>query len=554
MNNRFSSTKWFLLPLFIFAGLTLYLLIVLLQKTHGHLVYIADDPYIHLSMASHFASSRIWGVSFDHFANASSSPLWTLILSCFGWNLSLLEQMPLFLNLSLAIFLFGILWHASLEFKLSTPLRLSYLLSVILFGNIVPVVFSGMEYVLQSILIMLFVFRSIKPEKSSKNQWLTILLVSALVLTRFESIFTILAAMIVFFGNKQGRDFARVGLTSGFVLTATSIFSLWHSGLFLPNSFVLNSNSPGISSVTILQFGGKFLLHIVSAPHLTGLIIISIYILIKARKGAVTLHDHSKKLILIFILSDIFHFLFGRIGFFNRSEDYLMILGLSALFLTFPEWKNIFYKGTEEKTQHRFIITLISLIAIFLAWRAGAAMASIPISSKMIYDQQYQVGLFLKEYEHGKSVVLNDIGASSFLGNVHVIDIRGVGHDEIANLRKRWSFSTSDLIRIAGKENASIAVVYDNLFFKEDIFLFIKPFFNKVPLLSFLKPYFMKFGIGEIPKDWIKVAEWKIPDNYACESNTISFYALDVKTAPELFQNIKNFALKLPSDVSVTFY
>ena len=62
---------------------TLVVLAIGLRRTDGRLVYVLDDPAIHLSVARALAEHGTWGVVPGQFESASSSPAWTVLLA--GW-------------------------------------------------------------------------------------------------------------------------------------------------------------------------------------------------------------------------------------------------------------------------------------------------------------------------------------------------------------------------------------------------------------------------------------------------------------------------------------
>jgi hypothetical protein len=54
--------------------------------------------------------------------------------------------------------------------------------------------------------------------------------------------------------------------------------------------------------------------------------------------------------------------------------------------------------------------------------------------------------------------------------------------------------------------------------------------------------------------NWVKVANWKIPNNVACGDDNVTFYAVRKNAASELKQNLVGFQKYLPSDIVVTYY
>ena len=52
-----------------------------LRSTNGIFIYPLDDTYIHMSIAKNLALYHNWGISANEFQSASSSILYTLLLS-----------------------------------------------------------------------------------------------------------------------------------------------------------------------------------------------------------------------------------------------------------------------------------------------------------------------------------------------------------------------------------------------------------------------------------------------------------------------------------------
>jgi hypothetical protein len=66
-----------------FMIFTAGLLLISLYLNDWHFIYVIDDPYIHMTIAKNFSTVGLWAVNGMSFVSATSSPLWSLIISGF---------------------------------------------------------------------------------------------------------------------------------------------------------------------------------------------------------------------------------------------------------------------------------------------------------------------------------------------------------------------------------------------------------------------------------------------------------------------------------------
>ena len=134
------------------------------------------------------------------------------------------------------------------------------------------------------------------------------------------------------------------------------------------------------------------------------------------------------------------------------------------------------------------------------------------------------MGQFLKKYYPGEAVVVNDIGAVCFLGDIRCFDVWGLATKEVGDLKLKRTFTTENIEEAVRHSGARIAVVYDH--------------------------FFRLVGIDtDLPKSWIKIGEWHIPDNVVCVRDTVSFFALNKKEVVSLAANLRDFVPYLPNEV-----
>src|SRR5437899_2721455 len=92
-----------------FIVISLYLLsisvlfIASVYMNQGHFVYVLDDPYIHMTIAKNFAAGGNWATNNLAFTSATSSPLWTLIISAFYFLFGSNVITPFVLNIIFGI-------------------------------------------------------------------------------------------------------------------------------------------------------------------------------------------------------------------------------------------------------------------------------------------------------------------------------------------------------------------------------------------------------------------------------------------------------------------
>ncbi len=143
--------------------------------------YPLDDAYIHLAVARTLAEQGTWGVNPGEFASASSSPLWTLLLTA---GFAIFGPEPLWaLGLNLVAGL-GVLAVAARWLRAAGTPPVAIALGLLALVLVVPLPFLvgiGMEHGLQLLLALWLVTDRDAPA------WRAGVLAAALTLTRYES-------------------------------------------------------------------------------------------------------------------------------------------------------------------------------------------------------------------------------------------------------------------------------------------------------------------------------------------------------------------------------
>jgi len=218
------------------------------------------------------------------------------------------------------------------------------------------------------------------------------------------------------------------------------------------------------------------------------------------------------------------HLQFGSVGWFFRYEAYLVALGVFTVALGGHQFLsglnlgslNISTIQTGPKRTRLYSVGLIVLIIAPLAARGVLCVSWTPITSNNIYNQQYQIALFLDRFYTGETVMMNDIGCANFVSDIVCIDKWGIGTLDIGTSWMDGSISV-DTIRIAAANHGvKIAIIYLD---------------------------------GLVPEEWEIVGYWTIRNNVAAYNSTVAFLAVMPSKRDGLIDNLMQFSLVLSEDV-----
>lgn len=527
-------------PLFLSSGifliLTAYVLNSSLNQNAGHFIYALDDAYIHMAMAKNTALYGVWGIDQYNFSSSSSSPLWTLMLALVDIIFGVNELSPFIINICCALLILLAVYLIFKENAARPGFIFGVLLAVIFFTPLIPLIFCGMEHVLQILLVSIFVYLSTKllvsPDIISKKNYFFICSLAALLtVTRYECIFLVIIVGMLFMLKKKFLLALLLGISSLLPISIYGIISLIQGWYILPNSVMLKGRIfEFLSFMDIVDSITHAFRYLLATPQLLylfiGALCMGIGKYIKTRK----IWSNSMSLIIIFLAAVLMHLQFVSVGWFYRYEAYLIALGIITLaFGVRDDFAKFFLLPSKARQISNFFsikFFIFFLIFIFLSFRAGEAITYTPQATTNIYEQQYQIGLFLKDFYPDKIIAANDIGALSYLAQVKVIDLYGLGNMSVAEWKKQGNYHTAQIEELIKKENVDIAVLY--------------------------KHWYNNEAIGGLPAAWMPVGEWKIKNNIICGGDTVTFYAVNPSSKDALIRNLQLFSSRLPKTIEQT--
>lgn len=520
----------FFVALVFFSFTLLILLIASLQRNQGHLVYALDDGYIHMAVAKNLALHGVWGVTHDEFSSASSSPLWTLLLAGIYRVTGPSEMVPFILNIMFCLLTLVTVFLFLHRAQVGGWVTLFLLLALIYAGTLPLLVFVGMEHAMQVFLYILLLIEAGKvisdPERGRERLPLLALVAMLGVGTRYETIFLVgVSALILVLRRRfwEGLGFLLAGLLP---VGLYGFFSIAQGGLFLPNTLLLKGIDP-----TVRQF-----------DHLTDLLtqrwedsrdsfelaFFSLAILSAQLLRRNGFWDKFSAMNLIFLPSSLLQIFFIGNNYFYRYEAVLICAGLLVCGISFVVLVRERQLSWSDAKLAMLVYAVLAYFAFrplpYLWERAVQSLEKIVPATANIYEQQYQMGLFLRQYYSQKTVAANDIGAINFLADIQTVDLYGLSTQEVANLKMEGRYSRQKIADLAQRRQVDIALVYDYWYSE----------------------------YGGLPREWFKVGEWRIFHNVVCGGEVVSFYAVRVAEAPVLLKNLRAFSARLPASVSVS--
>ncbi len=482
-----------------------------LRLSGGHLGYPLDDTYIHAAMARHFVQQGVWGVTQEGFTSSTSSPLWTLLLALAYRLGGVNEWAPLALNLVCGGLVVGLCFF--LLRQAAHGWRLAILLSASIILTPLPILaLSGMEHTLHSLLTIWFLWEAAAylsdPTRAPRRLWL---LAALLCATRYEGLFLAGLVSLALCAARRWRAAFLLGAAGVSLVSLYGLIALSQGWEFLPNGVWLKGNTPAAWQGTA-NFWSRFTDNWTSAPHLPWLAAAGLFVFAWGEQRGLGGKKERYRMGL-WLAAVLLHLQFASVGWFYRYEGYLILAGCVLL-------AELLARLLDSLAESGWLARAAALAALAgaawlclgpLAGRTQRALRDYPLAVKNIYEQQYQMGLFVQRYYQGKAVAANDIGAINYLADLKLLDLYGLGSLEVAQAKRRGEFDREQVRALGRAHQVEIIIIYNTWF------------------------------EGKIPEEWQEVGQWQISDNVVCGSDTVSFYAPDASRREEIRAQLEEF-------------
>jgi hypothetical protein len=505
------------------------MVLVSMASNDWRLIYPLDDTYIHMAIAKNLALHGVWGVTPYGFTWSTSSPLWTALLGLGYRIFGVSDALPLILNAVLATLFCVTAYFLLARRGLEPSERLIALLLLIFLTSIPSLVMVGMEHVLQLYVVCVFIYFA--AESLSNDHGASPLLLVALApivsTSRYEGLFLIAPVVGLFLIR---RRFAAALLIAGAAVlpvVGLGIWSIEHGWRFLPNSLLIKGNLPTASAgKAVLQFVARIVANIIRAPWLDVMGFAAAIALAGALKSRGSIWSWPGVALTLYLTMMATDIALARTGWrwFSRYDAYMIAAGIFIFGCIWrePYCRQLFARLNPPRLTFASR-ALRFVVALALLPRAVAAVAFIPHATHLVYEQQYQVARFVKDFYSAQTVALNDIGVVDYEADIKVIDVAGLATMAVADAMRTNRFDLAAAHEAGKIGGMQIGIVYTSLF------------------------------PARPPRCWIEVGTWQLPKSAALGSSGFTFYGYGDAQAERLRSNLEAFQTRLPAPIKTSF-
>lgn len=532
MNRRLFSLP-ILLTWIAYLGWVAWVIWKIVDLT-GEFTYGLDDAYIHLTVAGNWAETGTMGINPGEFAAASSSPLFTVLLtlSHLFFGKSITFWTPLILNIVASLGL--IHWMGT---WIKTHKQSSWWIAVALMaGLLVPMTMSGMEHLLHALILLICLKKvsEIRPSTGFSFQSYRGLLIPMFFLggIRFEGLAAAgIMALYLFWKDRSWRPVV-VGVIAVLPVMAFATVTYSESGMILPNSVYMKLNPPkGLAFVNLTgpkRLFGKVMTALVDSPLVLPALVSLMTLIIYTGKSVA----QRRKLVFPGIaLCILFLHILGSTFVTVRYEVYLMVLVIACII---GYGKGLFIHllpGLKERQdQTSWFMVAVLMIGTGILWLEPAyrnvymPQSRVLRASQEIHHQQGMMAKFTREFLPGERIAINDLGRMSYeSGAGYILDLEGLGSTSVTTLNMQGVYSWNSLRELMAYEDISYVMIYDD--------------------------WYEEVGLT----DEGKVASWEIEDIFILGGTTVSFYCWDPEKRAGLLQSLQAFESRLPEEVIVSY-
>lgn len=496
------------------AGLAL-LILTIMRWSEGVMGYSLDDPYIHLSLAENLLRGH-YGINPGENASPSSSIIYPFIMAA-GLATGLGDLTPLFVNIigiALCVWtLAGMLWDALPEKGAArVPLSLVALVTMMLAINAFALPITGMEHTLHamaSVLVITGLAAMIRDDRGPSAVLLFAIVLCPLL--RFEGLALAGMALLVILV----RGYWRASILTGLLivaLLAAYVITMRNLGLPpLPSSVMVKSGVSAAAGAGKIGSTLRGLYYTFIGAFETREALVVLALAAALAIGAVVPATSKFRAVAIAAsAAAIAHVFAGAWGWFGRYEIYVIAMEIAAILVVY-----------RPVTRTVALAPVILAIAFALIAKPYLQITKeTPAAARWIHGEQFQMHRFVTEF-FPEVVAVNDLGWVSYRNDNYILDLWGLGSEEVRKLVAQQDHQPEWIAELATRKQAVYAMIFDAWF-------------------------------GDaIPPDWCRVAQMSSNSVFGSRS-TVAFYLIDRSREADMRTALDKFAATLPATTVVT--
>ncbi len=478
------------------------------------------------------------------FQSASSSPLWTVLLAPTQWLVrgAAGELVPLALAVAAAV---AVVWLLRDDLAALRPGRrrpldaLAVVAAVVALAFLPGLAFMGMEHTLHAALVLALATAvearwagggPRAAERAPVPRWAPVALAAAATATRYETggVVVALAAGLVVAGLPAWRDpgappapgrrrvraAAALAATGAAVVGALGAVGLAFGQGLLPNSVVLKSVGDRGDTRRSLGAAAE---RLVSDPLLVAFAVVAAAVLVAtavARRRGTAVPGGAAFPAAVTFVAILVHVELGAVEASLRYQGYLYGLGTWTVLRALPLVPALAPRLARVPT------AALVLLLVPAAAHQVEATASAPRESAITWEQRYQVARFLAAAYPEAPIAISELGYISLYHDGPLTDVYGLADHEVLQARMHGRADAAFWRDLTERRGVEVVVTYD-------------------------------FSLGgDVPPEWIRVAEWRSPDAYF---EVTRFWAAAPEHTGPLIERLRAYEPELPDAVEVTY-
>ncbi len=443
----------------------------------GRLTYPVDDVYLHFAIAKNFLHHGIWGYSaLNGFSSGDSSLLYPVLLAAWTAVSGNVETGGLVLNV---LAFAGVMFYAAgflRRYGITGGPSFLVLLATLFLAALPTVAATGMEHGVQILIDLAFVSLAAEilaapPAPGLKGRGAGLLVLGALVTTiRFEGMFLIGLVGLLLLIRRRWTLAVGLGVCAGAPLALFGLYSLSQGWSVLPASVLIKGNTNLVlTPAGLAHFFDRSRQALAENPQMVRVPLAMAGVLMIELYRRRTLWTPLSLMLVITLGGCALQVQFAALGWMYRYEAYLLVIAL----LTLGAWvarelagvDGAWWRGATAGARGWVVLVVLGvlILGVGLRKRTYQALTIVPPGAHNIFEQQYQMALFLHEFYEGKGVAANDIGLIDYLAELRLVDLMGLGDIDVVRAKRSGTYDHALLRRLMARREVQIMVMYHNM-------------------------------------------------------------------------------------------